>query len=142
MKNNVKFGYIIVIIAFGFLLSNCSKNKNHDENNDILFKMQDSICTLRNKVLLGDTLAYINLKKIFDSYYEYPQEFFLYSIIMANDFHYPSAYFDVYQYLTGIYNGEFNKMDKDSKELAILHLRRGAKLNNKSCKKALERLQQ
>jgi len=135
-----KQSFIVSLIIFGVVFSNCSEDKKQIENNQTLYKLHDSISILKDKVIKGDTLAYINLRTIFQSYYDYPQEFYLYSIIMANDYHYPPAYFDVHHYLLGIYEGDFNKMDKESRELSILHLKRGAKLNYEPCKTELKKL--
>jgi len=138
--NIIKYSYILVLILFGVVLSNCSQKKKQIDNNKILHEMHDSISILKDKVISGDTIAYLKLRKVFNSYYEYPHEFYLYALIMANDYHYPASYFDVYYHLLGIYDGDFNKMDKDSKALAIFHLKKGAKLNNESCKAELRKL--
>ncbi len=132
--------FIIAIIILGVMLSNCSVDKKQIENSETLYKLHDSISILKDKVIKGDTLAYKNLRTIFHKYYDYPQEFYLYSIIMANDYHYPPAYFDVHTYLLEIYEGDFNKMDKESRELSVLHLTRGAKLNYEPCKTELKKL--
>lgn len=135
-----KRSYFIVLFVLVIIFSNCSKDKKQIDHDKTLYKLHDSIIILKNKVIGGDTIAYINLRTIFQSYYNYPQEFYLYSIIMANDYHYPPAYFDVHRYLLGIYCGDFSKMDKESRELSILHLRRGAKLNYEPCKTELAKL--
>lgn len=135
-----KLGIIISIIIWGVVFSSCFENKKQIENDQTLYKLHDSISNLKNRVIQGDTLAYKNLRAIFHSYYDFPQEFYLYSIIMANNYHYPPAYFDVHNYLLEIYEGNFNKMDKESRELSILHLTRGANLNYQPCKTELNKL--
>lgn len=130
---------VIVICMILMCLFGCSQKPQQIDHSELLYKMHDSIVSLKVRVVSsGDTTAYNALKNIYNSYYDNPKEHIIYSLIMANDYHYPTAYFDVYQNLLGIYDGDFNKMDKESKALAVLHLKRGAELNYTPCKTELK----
>ncbi|MCK9311586.1 MAG: hypothetical protein M0P26_04820 [Bacteroidales bacterium] len=91
-----------------------------------------SIEELKKNVLTkGDTLAYEELSiRYFNVNYS-KGEFLFYSIIMANKYCYPPAFFNVYRCLTEIFehNNKVGSIDEKTKELALKYLKEGANLN-------------
>jgi len=129
MKNKIYMITIIIlilIIAFQFILYENNKPIKVEIINK---KYHPEI--LKNKVLTkGDTAAYKELEfAFFDE--NRLDEYLIYSIIMANKYNYPLAYYNVYHYLSSFYeNHEIGVFDENTKELAMKYLKKGAELND------------
>lgn len=80
----------------------------------------------------GDTIAYKELRIAYLNVNYYEEEFLLYSIIMADKYNYPKAYYYVYMCLTSIFEHHHytGKMDERTKELALKYLKEGVELND------------
>jgi len=80
----------------------------------------------------GDTIAYKELSIAYINVRYYEEEFLLYSIIMADKYNFPKAYYYVYKCLTSIF--EFHqytgKIDEKTKKLALKYLKEGVELND------------
>ena len=80
----------------------------------------------------GDTIAYKELRIAYLNVNYYEEEYLLYSIIMADKYNYPKAYYYVYKCLTSIF--EFHnytgKIDEKTKDLALKYLKEGVELND------------
>jgi cellulose synthase/poly-beta-1,6-N-acetylglucosamine synthase-like glycosyltransferase len=80
----------------------------------------------------GDTIAYKELSIAYLNVPFYEEEYLLYSIIMADKYKFPKAYFNVYWCLTSIF--EFHiytgKIDEKTKDLALKYLKEGVELND------------
>ena len=116
-----------------------SIDHHSDENlkipkNLIWYDISD-IDSIKDLVLKGkgdeDVCSYLFQEYI---YVHYSQEFLLYSLIMANKFNIPSAYYFVYSDWTGIYDIHFRdeKIDERTKNIAMDYLRRGVELKDNS----------
>ena len=92
-------------------------------------------------VKMGDIPAYHLLKNEFRKK-KHPQEYLLYSIVMADKYHYTPANYDVYYCLTSVFdaNPSLGKIDKRTKGLALDYLERGVKLNDPIAKKEYAKL--
>jgi len=91
-----------------------------------------SIEELKKSVLInGDTSAYeqLSIKYLCVRYFE--GEFLFYSLIMADKYCYPPAYYHVYRCLTEIFehNNRVGKIDDKTKDLALKYLKEGVRLN-------------
>ena len=80
----------------------------------------------------GDTKAYYELQIAYLNVHYYGEEYLLYSIIMADKYNYPLAYFNVYHCLISILerHSEDGKIDEKTKELALKYLKEGVELND------------
>lgn len=118
--------YILSLIAICFF--SC-KQKTEKPIEVITMNHTRSIDTLKELVLSkGDTIAYNELHTAFMNE-KYLEEYLLYSIIMANKYNYPPAYYQVYDCLTSIYEHHSIEIDEKTKALAITYLKRGVYLN-------------
>ena len=90
----------------------------------------------------GDTIAYSELRIEYLEVHYYEEEFLLYSIIMADKYNYPQAYYYVYECLTSIFERHHyaGKIDEKTKELALKYLREGVELNDKQSTHELSEL--
>ena len=98
--------------------------------------------SLKERVIdVGHIPAYHLLKNEFRKK-KHPQEYLLYSIVMADKYHYTPANYDVYYCLTSVFdaNPSLGKIDKRTKELALDYLERGVKLNDPIAKKEYAKL--
>jgi TPR repeat protein len=85
---------------------------------------------LKDLVLLkGDTgafeelaIAYLNEK--------YDEEFLIYSMVMANKYNYPRAYYYVYYCLTTVFEHHSGIIDESTKVLAIKYIMKGSELKD------------
>jgi len=85
--------YVLVFISI-FSIS-CQQKKNQAVE-VITMNNTRPINELKELVLLkGDTMAYVELKTAYLNE-KYKEEYLLYSIIMADKYNYPSAYYQVY----------------------------------------------
>ena len=89
----------------------------------------------------GHIPAYHLLKNEFRKK-KHPQEYLIYSIVMADKYHYAPANYDVYYCLTSVFdaNPSLGKIDKRTKKLALDYLERGMKLNDPIAKKEFAKL--
>ena len=86
---------------------------------------------LKELVLLkGDTAAYDELATAYLTD-KYNEEYLLYSLVMANKYNYPRAYFQVYECLTSVCELRKMRIDEKTKALAIKYLKEGAELNER-----------
>jgi hypothetical protein len=95
----------------------------------------------KNVILYGDAEAYWELRL---KYMEMSMDESLlpYSLIMANKYDYPIAYFDVYNWLTLLSywhspNHTFDLLDKKTLSLAIEYLKRGSQKGETNCMRNL-----
>jgi TPR repeat protein len=98
------------------------------------------ISELKELVLTkGDTAAYDELAIAFlnEQYYE---EYLIYSIFMANKYHYPRAYFQVYCCLTFDLEYHTKSLDEETIALAVTYLKKGAELKERQAMIALGNL--
>jgi len=127
-----------IIIAILFIIVGLFTIFHFNPNKQVLVKsvsMNNTrpIKELKKLVLSkGDTIAYKELRIAYLNVDYYEEEFLLYSIIMADKYNFPKAYYYVYKCLTSIfefhhYNG---KMDEKTKDLALKYLKEGVKLRD------------
>jgi len=89
----------------------------------------------------GDTIAYKELRIAYFNVDYYEEEFLLYSIIMADKYNYPKAYYYVYKCLTSIFEWHhYGKIDEKTKILALKYLKEGAELNDSESTNELSKL--
>jgi len=89
----------------------------------------------------GDTIAYKELRIAYLNVDYYEQEYLLYSIIMADKYNYPKAYYYVYMCLTSIFEWHhYGKIDERTKKLALKYLKEGAELNDGESTNELSKL--
>ena len=95
---------------------------------------------LKELVLLkGDTVAYDELWVAFMNE-KYNQEYLIYSIVMADRYNYPHAFFLVYYCLTSVFEYKAGVIDEETKTLAIKYLKRGVDLKDCNSTKELGNL--
>jgi hypothetical protein len=129
------FLYIAIFLLCGFIagfLNEKYHNMKIMQMKGITVNDTCSIDTLKDLVLKGNKQACIGLKEAYLDIRYYQQEFLLYSLIMANKFNFPDAYYFVYSDWTGIYNINFRheKMNEKTKSITMDYLKRGAELND------------
>ena len=126
--------YILFLVAL--ILISCK----HKKENPIHVRTLNStrpIKELKELVLLkGDTFAYEELWVAFMNE-KYNQEYLIYSIIMADRYNYPHAYFYVYHCLTSVFEYKAGVIDEETKTLAIKYLKRGVELKDCNSTKEL-----
>lgn len=83
----------------------------------------------------GDTLAYKKLNKA-----SYPEINLPYLFVMADKYHYPDAYCDVYDVLVHPYENYKVSIDTVTQKLALSYLRKGVELNSIKAKKRMSNL--
>lgn len=114
---------LIVIITF-FYLAACNQ-KSEKESRSIEKSINQptrSMSELKKMVLTkGDEDAYYELKMAYLDY-EYPEEFLLHAMTMANKYDNAQAYFDVYDCFVGINRLDITKIDEETASLAIYYL--------------------
>lgn len=113
------------LIIFCLLLIGCNMGNNNKSNNEPKQSMNQHTTNqneLKKAILFsGDIAAYQSLNTEYLDY-NYPEEFLLYAMIMANKYDYPQAYFDVFTCLTDIYLSDLNQLDEKTASLAIDYL--------------------
>ena len=75
----------------------------------------------------GDTVAYDELSIAYLNE-EFGEEYLLYSLVMANKYHYPHAYYHVFACLISVYENNNIAIDNETVELAICYIKKGAEL--------------
>ncbi len=129
-----------LIIAILFTILIISATGMYYNSHEIHFKVGSKVTTgnstrpidkLKSLVLLkGDTTAYAELNIAYLNE-EYEEEYLIYSLIMANKYNYPPAYFYVFDCLTSIYeNHKTGEIDKETEALALKYLRKGVELGD------------
>ncbi len=89
----------------------------------------------------GDTIAYKELRIAYLNVDYYEEEFLLYSIIMADKYNYPKAYYYVYKCLTSVFEWHhYGKIDEKTKILALKYLKEGVELNDSESTNQLSKL--
>jgi hypothetical protein len=84
---------------------------------------------LRKRIMNGDTVVY-------DTYALFVKPFhenLPYALFMANNYHYPAAYYDVYLFTLALYEDYKLAIDSISYSFAFQYLLKGAKLGSPSC---------
>lgn len=135
LENKKCMNKLIILCVATQLLNSCNgKEKSSDEIvslnyvQDSLFNNDSLRSTLQEKIInSGDTNAYDELSSI---YISFPKEFLYFSIIMANDYKYPKAYYDVYWNLK-----TEGKNDSGVNKLANYYLIKACELNYDPAKK-------
>lgn len=156
----MKLTKLIFVITLFFLFTCCSKKKieTQIEKQNIeepintkkfylnYFNDEKKIAILSDKIKVkGDTIAYKELSYIY-KLSGHDNDFLYYSFIMANDFKYNRAYYDVYIALSklNINNHEhtngfsLENLDKENKKLAIEYLKKASKGGLKEANKILK----
>lgn len=77
----------------------------------------------------GDTTAFNELAIAFFNQ-DHKEEYLIYSVIMANKYHFPRAYYQVYNCLTSVCESSNIIIDKETMELAIKYVKKGAELKD------------
>lgn len=128
------------IVLFAFI--SCDMKKSETNSNESIRSMNQptvSESELKEAILYnGDTSAYYELSV---SYFDHSiqEEFLFYSLIMANKYDYPQAYFDVYFYLTQIFSSDINNIDESSANLAIYYLLKANEKGHHQAKDIVEK---
>ena len=123
--------FIIVILPF---ISSCTQ-KREQPIEVISMNNTRSIDQLKKLALKGDTTAYDELEVALMND-KYKEEYLIYSMVMANKYRYPRAYFQVYYCLTSIFEHHSGLIDEKTKVLAIEYLKKGVEL--KECQSVKE----
>jgi hypothetical protein len=90
---------------------------------------EQELIGLRKRIMSGDTVAYFNY--VFHA--KYSPESLPYALFMANNHHYPEAFFDVYNFTLMLYK-EYNlQIDSTSYYFAFQYLLKGAELGSSRC---------
>ena len=91
---------------------------------------QKQYVELKERALKGEIYAY-------DQYYHFghcgDEKCLSLSIIMANKYNHPRAFYDAYYILTKLYEANNSPMDSLTAEYAIGLLKKGAELSNPNC---------
>jgi len=137
-KMDIKTSETKILILIGFLLIvlSCNRNTKMIETEEPLCLSPNSHFTqevnwIKKIVYYGDTLAY---QTMFSYYYDdFRVDVLLgYSIIMANKYDYPQAYYDVFDILTLLphinseeckHNFEFYCLDNKTQQMALTFFR-------------------
>lgn len=151
----MKIRHCIIISIFTFIIgvfvghiSFTVKKANRDKllesgipNNQI----GDSTEKLKVLVLSkGDIQAYNALRIRYLDVHHYEEEFLIYSIIMANKYNCPIAYYYTYRNLVSIFERYNNtgRIDENTRELALTYLKKGAEMGETNCVSTLSDLYQ
>jgi len=117
--------YFLILIAI--CATSCQKKEHHIEV--ITMNNTRPINELKELVLLkGDTAAYNQLAIAYLTD-EFNEEYLLYSMVMANKYKYPRAFYQVYSCLTGVFEQRRLEIDKKTIAIAIKYLQDGVALN-------------
>jgi len=115
---------ILIIIFTFFHLVACNQKSEKESKNveKSINQPTRSMSVLKGLVLTkGNEDAYYELKMAYLDF-EYPEEFLLYAMIMANKYDFAQAYFDVYDCFVEINRLDITKIDQKSANLAIDYL--------------------
>ena len=116
----------LVLLSLLYISCNNKEDKAIETVDKSINQPSRSLSTLKNLVLTkGDADAYYELQMAYlDN--EYPEEFLVYAMTMANKFDYPQAYFDVYSCLKNEFHSDMTKIDDSTANLAIDYLLRAS----------------
>ncbi len=140
-----RYYYIIIffiIISGGFIYYRL-QSVHYNANEVVSLNDTRPIDELKKLVLSkGDTLAYKELRIAYFNVEYYEQEYLIYSIIMADKYKFPRAYYYVYLSLTSIFERYHyaGKIDEKTRVLAIKYLKEGVELNDKQSTNELSKL--
>lgn len=84
---------------------------------------------LRKRIMSGDTVAFHN----YVFYAKHSPESLPYALFMANNYHYPYAYYHVYLFTLMLYKDYGLAIDTTSYSFAFQYLLKGAELGSPSC---------
>jgi len=134
MKNILRVTILIgLFVQFSCGYMNISKKSSYDKyyrGKDLNFNRTTELALNQ-----GDTLAYFVMRNYNDLYIS--SEYFYISLIMANRYGYPYAYYDVYYCLTDLgHKKEFTELDgldNKTRSLALEYLMKGAENNEEQC---------
>ncbi len=118
MKTIINF--IIAISTTALLCFSCTHS---DKPSNPMNHSPKTITQLKQEIVeTGDTSAYNSLAiQLLD--FKYGDEDLLpYAMIMANQYEYPQAYFDVFSSMTAPYMNNINQIDSLTAQLAIKYL--------------------
>lgn len=123
MKYIVRIIIAILCFAMGLFACIIYKNKlyNHHSNSPTIAEISDKD-SLKIKVLqAGDTIAYNKLKEVMQKE-GFPHRIWFYSIVMAKQFHYSPASYDVYKCIKYVHNQQLEKRVVDSETKIMISL--------------------
>lgn len=133
MRNKKKI-LVLIIYTFIFIVFSCNRNKEIPMNN-----VSNSEMELYRKLAIekGDTIAYKELELEINH-----SDGFLYvSLIMANKYNYPLAYYNVFHCLVKQSNKKefeaLGDLDEKTKKMALDYLIIGAERGDKQCQNIL-----
>jgi TPR repeat protein len=130
----------IVLLILVLIFSTSCKSKNERQIEVITMNQTRPINELKKLVLTkGDTLAYDELEIAF-LHEKYREEYLIYSIIMADKYNYPRAYFQVYHCLTSAFENHNGVIDEATKKMALNYLQKGVDLGECQSTKKLGEL--
>jgi hypothetical protein len=115
---------VLIIIFTVYYFTACIQNGEKVSNitEKSINQPTRSLSTLKQLVLTkGDEDAYYELSMAYLDF-EYPEEFLMYAMFMANRYNHAQAYFDVYNCLENIYYSDITKIDEETARLAIDYL--------------------
>lgn len=134
---------ILIVIITGLFIFYTFRSYKHKSKEFISMNNTRPIEELKKLVISkGDTTAYYELSIAYLNVDYYKQEYLLYSIVMADKYNYPRAYYDVYHGLTSIFERHHyaGKIDEKTKNLAMKFLKGGVELNDKQSTHELSEL--
>jgi hypothetical protein len=95
---------------------------------------EQELKNLRKRIMKGDTLAYHKYALFVKPLHENLP----YALFMANNYHYPAAYYDAYLFTVVLYEDYKLAIDSTSYSFAFQYLLKGAELGSPSCISQLE----
>lgn len=130
--------YILLIIT---TLISCIQKEDKIKSLEVI-SMNNTrpIDELKELVLSkGDTAAFNELEVAYLNE-KNEEEYLLYSLVMANKYNYPRAYFQVYYCLTSVFDHSVGEIDEETKNTALKYLKKGVDLNDLESIKCLGEL--
>jgi hypothetical protein len=129
---------ILIFTLFQLVACNQKAEKESKSVDKSINQPTRSMSVLKGLVLTkGDKDAYYELKMAYLDF-EYPEEFLLYAMTMANKYDFAEAYFDVYGCLKNIYYSDITKIDQKSASLAIDYLLKANEKNNEQAQEIVK----
>lgn len=151
------FSFVLTVFVL-FTLFSCKQKeqKVFTLPKDTSLKNTDSVS---NRAYLGEELSQLQLYKLIDTALDYgdskaynkvsnyylindmDESFLFPALIMANRYHEPAAYFDVYDILCNLrYDSHLDRMDSLSRSMALYYLLKSYELNFSSAKYEVKRI--
>lgn len=103
---------ILFIIVTWFVLGGCSDSDKKIQSTPVVKK--DSLDQLKKGILVGDTLAYLELRNFYVMQNK-ANDFLLWAILMANKYKYQTALHDVYFCINSL-NSYYGKYSVETNE--------------------------